>query len=202
MNNILNKLKYVSVKVAELHANQNCTSVQFGCATAHRCGREIGGYEEREDVGVTCVNVVANVVLRLPSVLWHLLLLWSAHQARIKCNMNVSVATVFVVVVAIVVAAVAHKLRLVLCLCRRAYVAVVPSACLPAASAVPVSLFSTLYAKALLHNAKAMAMAMAMTKRCKCCQPKVKGSIKRALQCGCNAEAVKILLSRFSSVCI
>lgn len=112
--------------------------------------------------------------------------------------MNVSVATVFVVVVAIVVAA--HKLRLVLCLCRRAYVAVVPSACLPAASAVPVSLFSTLYAKALLHNAKAMAMAM--TKRCKCCQPKVKGSIKRALQCGCNAEAVKILLSRLSSVCI
>lgn len=86
------------------------------------------GEEEREDVGVTCVNVVANVVLRLPSVLWHLLLLWSAHQARIKCNMNVSVATVFVVVVAIVVAA--HKLRLVLCLCRRAYVAVVPSACL------------------------------------------------------------------------
>lgn len=156
------------------------------------------GEEEREDVGVTCDNVVANVVLRLPSVLWHLLLLWSAHQAKIKCNMNVSVATVFVVVVAIVVAA--HKLRLVLCLCRRAYVAVVPSACLPAASAVPVSLFSTLYAKALLHNAKAMAMAM--TKRCKCCQPKVKGSIKRALQCGCNAEAVKILLSRLSSVCI
>lgn len=76
------------------------------------------------------------------------------------------------------------------------------SLCLPAASAVAVSLFSTLYAKALLHNAKAMAMAMAMTKRCKCCQPKVKGSIKRALQCGCNAEAVKILLSRLSSLCI
>lgn len=83
------------------------------------------GEEEREieDVGVTCVNVVANVVVRLPSVLWHLLLLWSAHQARIKCNMNVSVSAV---VAAIVVAA--HKLRLVLCLCRRAYVAVVPIA--------------------------------------------------------------------------
>lgn len=75
---------------------------------------------EREDVGVTCVNVVANVVARLPSVLWHLLLLWSAHQARIKCNMNVSVSAVVLVA--------AHKLRLVLCLCRRAYVAVVPIA--------------------------------------------------------------------------
>lgn len=100
-------------------------------------------------MGVTCVNVVANVVARLPSVLWHLLLLWSAHQARMKRNMNVSVSTVVVVVVA------AHKLRLVLCLCRRAYVAVVPSACCFGCACQLV--FHTL-CQSSLHNAKAMAM--------------------------------------------
>lgn len=140
--------KWILAKVCWFTRKCNCTSVQFGCATANRWGWETGGKKESEDVGVTCVNVVANVVASLPSVLWHLLLLWSAHQARMKRNMNVSVSTVVVV-------AAAHKLRLVLCLCRRAYVAVVPSACCFGCACQLV--FHTL-CQSSLHNAKAMAM--------------------------------------------
>lgn len=192
-------------------ANCNCHTVQFGSAAAHRWLQLWERVRKTAREGVwalllsmlwpmllppspACLSPVClSPVCRVSSAVWHLLLLWSAHQARIKCNMNVSVSVSAVVAVMPLVAA--HKLRLVLCLCVNVHTLLWFMLPVPLHVPVPVSLFSTHFmCHRSLHNAY---------KRwwnwCKLCLAKVKGSIKNAAM-WVQRKPVKILQCRLSSV--